>query len=247
MFIFVETSTKINLKFTIPFMKTHFNFAYIIVLVLLFSSCAQSLVYSPAVSILDTELKEKQVQFSGGVSLLPETRPEELNTTALGAQFKLGYCFTNKFNLQLSAWTDVTDKYEYFRGGYSIQSRINVFNKNKSSFEIIPRVGILFDATEIAGYGFAVDGIFLRTLNDKSYCYFGLGPIIGTYQFNQIQRGFEMAYPYGYGLIGHAAFGYKISPKLRLLLEVNPVYQNNKYDNSQYIMVSPSFTLGCVL
>ncbi|MGB3549031.1 MAG: hypothetical protein WBA17_18800, partial [Saprospiraceae bacterium] len=57
------------------------------------TSCSPSLIYSPSINLTNESLKSGEIDLSGGVELLPETRPDAIrgNQTTLGVSGQLAY------------------------------------------------------------------------------------------------------------------------------------------------------------
>jgi hypothetical protein len=224
-----------------------FGLFFNLIIVLVLMGCS-SQVYSPSLGLTGKNLKEKQIDISGGIAALPETQPHIAQNATTGVFLKVGYGFSDKVNLNFNAWSAFKNGNISSRRGYSLQSRIVINDSSKSHFEIIPRMAVVLDGNSINGYGLAVAFVYVNNITDKLFFYVGAGPAIGTQKFGKIADANQnMVYPCGFGAIGHFAFGYTILPRLRAVVEVNPIYEINKYDHQNNYIITPSITIGYVL
>ncbi len=220
---------------------------------ILLTACSPSLMYSPALSLTGNTLKKDQVNLSGGIGLLPETRPHATpDRTAVnpGANMSVAYGFSSKFNLQLNGWIALnhnTDLFTYgrLRTGFSLQSRISIAKQQNNQIDLVPGMAILFDGNTITGYGFEIPIVYLNRINDKIYFYTGGGFAAGTKEFNREKDFFQnQKYPYGMGIIGHLGLGYNIVPNLKTVLELCPIIQLNRFDGGTAYLISPTLSIG---
>ena len=211
------------------------------------SSCSSS-VYSPSLGLSGKNLKEKQIDISGGVGMLPETQPNPSKEATSGAFLKIGYGFSDNVNLNFSAWTAFSNGGISSSRGYSLQSRIVFHQQEKSHFEIIPRTAVLIDGNTINGYGLEFAAVYINNINDKLFFYIGAGAAAGTQKFSKINDANQnLVYPCGFGVIGHLAFGYNILPKLRAVMEINPILELDTFDDNYVNIITPSLTIGYML
>lgn len=218
-----------------------------LLIILLLTSCS-SLVYSPSLGLTGKKLKEKQIDISGGAGMLPETQPHIDREATEGAFLKVGYGFSDNFNLNLNVWSAFKNGTLSSRRGYSFHSRIVLKDSARSHFEIIPRTAVLIDGNSINGYGFALPIVYVNNITDRLFFYIGAGPAVGTQKFEKIKDAHQdMVYPAGFGAIGHFAFGYTIFSKLRIVAEINPILEFNEYNDELNYMLTPSLTIGYVL
>lgn len=218
-----------------------------LLIMLVLTSCS-SLVYSPSLGLTGKKLKEKQIDISGGAGMLPETQPHIARTATEGAFFKIGYGFSDNFNLNLNVWSAFKNGNLSSRRGYSLHSRIVFKDSVKSRFEIIPRTAVLIDGNSINGYGCALAFVYVNNITDKLFFYIGAGPAAGTQKFSKIKDANQhMIYPSGFGAIGHFAFGYTFLSKFRVVAEVNPIFEFNRYDDKESYLLTPSLTVGYVI
>jgi len=210
-------------------------------------SCSKSLVYSPSLNIPLSPLKEKEIDLQGGVELLPEARAENLGgkMTTIGVNGKIGYGFSNKFNLSLNGWVDIEGRENLVRLGYSITGQFLNHLNEKSRIIIIPRVGMALNGDNISGYGIATSILYQKELSEKLGYYIGVGFIWGFRGFgkNKNSDG-EYRIPMGIGIVGNLGLTKILTKELRLNIELNPIYQINTFDKNQQFILSPQIGIG---
>lgn len=224
----------------------------IILLIGLLTSCSKSLVYSPSINLPNQPLKEKEIDIQGGVELLPETRPEELqgNLTTFGMSGQLSYGFTEKFNLSVKGWGDLEGRESTIRSGYSLNGQfIKPLDENEDNRIIfLPRIGIALNGNDIAGYGLGVSAIYQQTINEKLSWYGGAGLFWGfRYLEKELNLNNEEKMPAGFGVIGNVGIGWQLSNNIRLNCEISPIYQINTFDENSQLMFSPTFGIAYTL
>lgn len=225
-------------------MKSSSIRATLLLVTLLCSGCAQSLLYSPSLHLSDKPLAEKEVELKGGIGLLPETRPlDNLDKTTPGGSLELGYGFTDAFSLYVSGWTSLEDFGS--RSGYALSSRLSLSQSTSHELVFYPRVAILLDGQDINGYGVELPVTVVLPFSPAVYSYAGAGFAYGLKEFAEQTNGNnESRSPQGYGVIGHIGFGWNISNEWRLTGEVSPLYQINTFDDRNDFIVAPAISLG---
>jgi len=211
--------------------------ALIVLFAFALSSCSNSIVYSPSLGLSADRLKKDEIDLSGGVAMLAETRPHLDEATSLGAYLDVGYGFSDKFGLYLSTWRDFDMS---FRGGIELNSRIGLYDAESLSLEVIPRAAMLIDGNILQGYGFNVPVVLIYKYNSKLYGYTGIGPVAGSYLERYIKDEF------GYGAMGHIALTYNWN-NFRFGIEVSPIYFYNRYDDRTDFVVSPAINFGYII
>jgi hypothetical protein len=215
------------------------------VTLLFFGSCMRSMVTSSALSLSDRKVKRQQVDASAGIGLLPETRPRESSYTAMGFTGKLAYGISDDFNLYGSGWVDLSDKYYSYRGGFSLSSRIGLWQNENSRVELVPRIGVLTIDIGIGAFGLGADGVYVHNTRNRLYYYTGIGLAAGAERLNRIpSRNSNISNYYGIGVIGHLGLGYNITDEWRAVIDLNPVYQYNPVEYLHQFMLSPNLSFG---
>jgi hypothetical protein len=228
---------------------------------ILFMSCSNSLVYSPALNLPVKPIAKENIDFSGGVELLPETRPgeevsdnfeipnepdpddERYGNNTFGYNFQLGYGFSDNFNLYIRGWGDLEYTGEYFRSGYALSSTLTLTDISGSTrLMIIPRIGLAIDGNYIGGYGLGMSSAIHHRFTDNFAFYSGLGFVWGFSEMGTIQDGEN-----GIGIIGNVGTAYEIFDSFRINLELSPIYQINLYDDKQQFVISGQFTIGYMI
>jgi len=228
---------------------------------ILFISCSNSLIYSPALNLPVRPIAKDNIDISGGVELLSETRPgeeisnnfeipnlvgtdEELyGNSTFGYNFQLGYGFSDKFNLYIRGWGDLENTGEYFRTGYALSSTLTLSELSESSrLMLIPRVGLALDGNYIGGYGLGLSSAIHHRFTDNFAFYSGLGFVWGFSEIGTIQDGEN-----GIGIIGNVGTSYEIFDNFRVNLELTPIYQINLYDDNQKFVMSGQFAIGYMI
>lgn len=224
-------------------MNKNWNSLLLFSIALMLSACS-SQVYSPSLGLSPENLKNKQIDISGGVAMLPETQPHIAREATEGAFVKVGFGFSDSLSLHFNMWSAFKNDKLSSRRGYSFAARWTIKTNEKSHVELIPRTAVLLDGNTINGYGFAIVPVYITPVKEKLFFYIGGGPAIGTKEFRRVERNGINVYPYGFGFVGHFAFGYTIFPNLRAVLEVNPIYEFNQYDKERTYLITPSLTVG---
>jgi len=217
-----------------------------IALGLLLSSCSPSLVYSPSFNLEQTQLEKNQLDISGGAELLPETRPQEsTKSLSFGYQAQIRYGFQENLVLGIKSWGALEGEFGYFRSGYAITAQYAKALSEKSRLLIIPRVGMALSNNDISGYGLNANLLYQRMLSSKFSFYTGGGLLWGFYDLDQRRNDQdEVRYPMGWAIGGNLGLSYRLSEKLRLNAELNPIYQLNTFDKVDHIIIAPSLNLG---
>ncbi len=208
-------------------------------------SCT-SFVYSPALSLSESQVRGGKFEIKGGVAGLPESSPDNVNK-------KVSFCVLGEIGLGLSDNINIniggfTEPSEFNRGGVSFSSRIRLFSYEKSEILTFPKTEILFDGGS-RGYGLEIPFIYLHSFSQKFYSYYGLGFAYGFDGNNKKQQNNQgiSKYREGYGIIGHIGLGWNFEKNVRLILELNPIYQINVFDDKKHFLISPTLMVGLSL
>ncbi len=216
----------------------------------LLSSCSKSLVYSPSINLTNQPIKEKQIDLQGAFELLPEARPEELGGSPItaGVSGQISYGFTERFNLTLKGWGDISSREPSIRTGYSLTGQFIKLYSEQNRLIILPRIGMALSGSDIAGYGLGLSTIYQSNINEKLSWYAGGGLIWGfRYLSKDFNRANEIKLPMGIGIMGNLGIGWQISKNFRLNCELNPIYQINTFDRNSQFLLSPSIGIGYTL
>lgn len=217
-----------------------------LLLLSILNGCAPSLVYSPSFNLEHKKFEEKEIDLSGGIELLPETRPEETNgQSTLGYQARIRYAFTDKMVLGIKTWGDMEGAFNRFRSGYSLSAQTFWALSERDRIVFIPRIGIAMSDNEVAGYGLNASVLYQYQFHSRLSVYTGAGFIWGFYDLERTFNS-EMVsrYPMGYGINANLGIALRLSPKLRVNAELNPIYQLNAFDKVNHFILAPSLNLG---
>ena len=222
------------------------QFSFLLI-ILVFAGCSKSVVYSPSLTLPSSTLKEKAIDFSGGLELMPEVRPEELSgrSTTFGAQAQIVYGFGEKFSLGAKAWFDIEHRENMLRSGYSLNAYFTKELSETSRLIYIPRAAMVLSSNDISGYGFELSSVYQKIFSDKISIYVGPGLIWG-FRYLEKERnaaGIEKL-PMGFAIKGNLGFSGDIGNALRVNCEVNPIYQINTFDDNQQFVLAPTIALG---
>lgn len=210
-------------------------------------SCSPSLTYSPSYNLSHGSLEKDKVDLSGGIEMLPETRPEQLsvNSTHLGYNFRLAYGFRENFNMNLKAWGDIQGPYSTYRMGYALSAQIIKPLSESKRILLIPRAGIVTSGSNLGGYGLGLTALRQHDLNEQFSWYTGAGLLWGFYELEPNENSLgENEIPIGYGIKANLGLACKLANQLRLNAELNPILQLNPFDEVNHFIISPSLNLG---
>jgi len=213
---------------------------------LILVSCSPSLVYSPSFNLEHARLAKNDLDISGSMELLPETRPEQsIESFALGYQAQIRYAFGDDFVMGLKTWGDLEGKFLDFRSGYALTTQFTKALSERERLLFIPRAGISLSGSEIAGYGLNANLLYQYMFTTKLSVYGGAGLLWGFYDLEQYTTNLgELRYPMGYAINTNLGMAYRINPQLRLNAEINPIFQINNFDQNQSFVLAPSLSLG---
>lgn len=223
---------------------------WIILIIGILTSCSNSLVYSPSINLPNKPLKEKEIDLQGGLELLAETRPEELqgNQTTLGLGGQLSYGFSNKFNLSLKGWADIEGRENSIRSGYALNGQFIKLIDEESRIITIPRLGIVLDGNEISGYGIGTSILYQKSISKIFSWYGGVGLLWGFRDLDKEKNyNDKEKLPMGFGILGNLGIGCQLLNTIRLNLEINPIYQINTFDENSQMLFSPTIGIGYTL
>jgi len=225
-------------------------------LTLLLTSCSQSVLYNPAISLPVKPLEERELYIQGSLGLLPETRPELLDgpSYTYAGSFQLGYGFSDKFSMSLSGWQDykwreIANLTTYrLRYGYSITGMINKQINEKASLLFIPRAGIALNDRTISGYGLGFSVGVHHKIHEKIGVYGAAGFAYGfenTKKKENTEN--ELKRPAGLGFIFNLGASGLIYKNFGWNFELSPIYTMNFFDNKQHFVVSPQVGISYLI
>lgn len=223
-------------------MKTNY---LLFVTMLLVASCS-SQVYSPSLNLTTNTLKEKQLDFHGGVEMMPETIPEEIGSkTTVGLNGHISYGFNDKFNLTAKGWTNINGISDEFRHGYSLTAQIIKNTSNKGKIIIMPSIGKALNAIIITGYGIQTAVVYQNKIANNVSWHGGSGVLWGLHGLDKEHNSKDqLRTPMGFGIMGYMGLGWQLSNSFRVNAEVNPIYQINTFERNAHFIISPTVGLG---
>jgi hypothetical protein len=195
-------------------------------------------------------LSEKQLDLQGGLEMMPEARPDQVEGAGLttGVSGRLSYGFSDRFTMGLHAWGEVENRLGNFRGGYALQAQIYYPVSPGQQFIFIPKVGMVLNASTISGYGLEGALVYQKLFNPRFSAYAGGGLAVGIHELEKQQNiENELKIPMGMALIGHLGLSWQLTVHLRLNAEVHPIYQINSFDEVQHFLLSPHIGIGYTL
>lgn len=219
----------------------------LLVFAALLTACSPSLTYSPSYNLSHGALEKDQVDLSGGVEMLPETRPGETDevTTTLGYNIRVAYGFRENFNMNVKAWGDIQGPFNSSRSGYALSAQFIKSLADNERLLFIPQAGIATGGFNIGGFGIGFSTLRQHDLNANFSWYTGGGFIWG---FNELESSLNAfgreEIPMGYAFRANLGLAYKIADRLRINAELNPIFQINPYDEVNHFIVAPSLNLG---
>lgn len=186
------------------------------------------------------------MEISGGIELLPETRPQETGSnSSIGYQARLRYAFTDKLVLGIKTWGDITGTFNRFRSGYSLSAQTFRALSERDRILFIPKIGFAMSDNEVAGFGASASFLYQYQFHTNFSLYTGAGFLWGFYELEQaLNNEMESRYPMGYGINANLGIAYRFNQKLRLNAELNPLYQINSFDQVENLILAPSFSLA---
>ncbi|MCB9352968.1 MAG: hypothetical protein R2791_04845 [Saprospiraceae bacterium] len=221
---------------------------FVLTILCMLLGCSKSLVYSPSVHLSNRPLKEKEIDLQGGVELLPEARPETLggNPTTLGMHGQIGYGFGNRFNMSVKGWVDMEGRENLTRTGYSLAGQFLLPVDSSSRWIVLPRIGMALNGSEVSGYGIGTSLLYQQSINRNISWYGGLGLAWGFRYLDRkdLNTENEEKLPMGLGLIGNAGLSWEFIDRLRLNVELSPIYQLNTFDENSQFLLSPAMGIG---
>lgn len=216
------------------------------------ASCSQSAVYSPSYNLSTESLKKDQIDFQGGIELMPEARTETLGgrPSTLGLNTQINYGISDEFNLGVKAWGDIEGRESVNRGGFAISAQFIRTLSESEKLIILPRAGMALSngIESVLGYGFSSTLLYQKTIHSNVSLYTGLGVIYGIHDLGlginarNIQR-----LQSGFGLTANAGLAWQFYSNFRLNFELNPVYQINNFDENAQLLISPSLGIAYLL
>ena len=214
----------------------------ILLLISFLNSCSKSLVYSPSVNLPHQLLKKDQLDIGGGIELLPETRPERLSgeSVTFGMNGQIAYGFSDRMNLTLKGWLDLQGRESSLRSGLSLHAQFIKKKSGKRHWVLLPRAGFAMSNDNIRGYGLSLALLHHEELNENLGYYFGTGLAWGArYLSKDLNDKMESKLPMGFGGMMHAGFSWAVTKKMRLNVELSPIFQIQTFDKNQLLMFSP--------
>jgi hypothetical protein len=225
-------------------------------LTLLLTSCSQSVLYNPAISLPVKPLEEKELFVQGSLGLLPETRPELLNgpSYTYAGCFQLGYGFSDRFSMSLSGWHDfewrefATPTSYRLRYGYSITGVINKQINEKSTLLFIPRAVVALHDRMISGYGLGLSTGIHHKIHEKIGIYGAAGFACGFENTKKkVNTENELKRPAGLALIFNLGASGLIYKNFGWNFELSPIYTMNFFDNKQHFILSPQVGISYLI
>lgn len=195
-------------------------------------------------------LKEGELDFSGGIELMPEARAEELGgrSTTIGLNGQMSYALKNQFIISTKSWLDVEGRENYFRSGHSLSAQIIKPKTNQSRFIILPRIGVALNDDDIKGYGIIASIFYHEEMSERFSFYFGGGVLWGFQNLGRsTNSNGEDKIPMGLELIGHTGIAVDLSKGFRLNVEITPIIQLNSFDENYQVILSPQVGFGFTL
>lgn len=226
--------------------KTRF-WLQLLVFAALLTSCSPSLTYSPSYNLSHGALEKDKVDLSGGIELLPETRPDEVNgvSTTLGYNFRVAYGFRENFNMNVKAWGDIQGPFNSGRGGYALSAQFIKDLADNKRLLFIPRAGFATGGFNVGGYGIGFTTLRQHDLNSRFSWYTGGGLMWGFNELEAELNAFGRSeIPMGYALKANLGLVYEIADHLRINAELNPIFQLNPFDEVNHFIIAPSLNLG---
>lgn len=216
------------------------------------AGCSQSAVYSPSYNLSTESLKKDQIDFQGGMELMPEARAETLGgrPTTLGLNTQISYGISDEFNLSVKAWGDIEGRESVNRGGFALSAQFIRTLSESEKLIILPRAGMaLSDGIEsVLGYGFSSTILYQKTIHSNVSLYTGLGLIYGIHDLGEsINTAGIRRLQSGFGLTANAGFAWQFHSNFRFNFELNPVYQINNFDENAQLLLSPSVGIAYLL
>lgn len=216
-------------------------------LLLTLVACSPSLTYSPSYNLSHGALEKDQVDLSGGIELLPETRPEKVNgvSTSLGYNLRVAYGFRENFNMNVKAWGDIRGPFSSSRGGYALSAQFIKELADNKRLLFIPRAGIATGGFNVDGFGIGFSTLRQHDLNERFSWYTGGGLIWGFNELESTENYLgQNEFPMGYALKANLGLAYQLGNHLRLNAELNPIFQLNPFDAVNHFIIAPSLNLG---
>lgn len=215
-----------------------------VLIVILASSCARSLSYSPSVNLPTKTLSKGEFDLQAGGEMFPESRPEEVtNNTSIGVHGTLSYGVSESFNIGVKSWLDSGNDPVDSRLGFSLNAQFIKEKSPESRWLILPRIGIVNFGD---GYGVGNSFIYQKEQGNNFSWYSGFGVGWGFSELNKVSYNSNAAprLPFGYLVMGHLGLSYNLTNSFRLNCELNPLYQLNTFDENSQLLVSPSIGIA---
>jgi len=219
----------------------------ILITIFLLSSCSRSLVYSPSVNLPNKMLDEGGIDLSGGIELMPETRPDSLigSPTTIGLNGQITYAIRDLAHFHIKGWVDIEQRENLTRSGFSMGWNFIKERNSESRIVFIPKLGIAMSGDDTQGLGLKFSAIYHQELSEKLSFYIGGGLIWGARSGDKIlnSEGIEKL-PMGYGFIIHSGLAFEVVKGLRVNFELTPIFQINTFDKNQQLLLSPQIGIG---
>jgi hypothetical protein len=211
-------------------------------LILLLHCSCSNYVYAPAVLLSHKPLQKGAFDLRAGVGELPKVKPNSPRTTE-GGIIGVGYGFTKNINMYVDAWSDLSGTRFWYKAGISTSSRVCIWSNERAQLIVYPKVAALKNGEKFDAFAFQLSMLYLRTIADDFYGYWGIAGVTGTREIGTHKYRSEKVY----GAIGHFGLGYQLSSYFRVALEVNPIYQYNYYYEKGSFILSPTFAIGYLI
>lgn len=209
---------------------------YIILILPFLIGCAESLVYSPSVSLQEKKIEKGEFVANGSFELLPETRTQNVESgLSEGLAYSFSYGISENESVSLKGWNSIdSGPISQYRHGYSIGYIIDK-SENSTGLIYYPRVSFVMDENSIEGGGLSFNTIYRKKLTNKFSLYGGGGLVFGWRDIIN-----ENNNQFGYGILLNLGASYRIHKYVGINLELNPIYQVNRFDEKSQFLTSPS-------
>lgn len=209
---------------------------YIILILPFLIGCAESLVYSPSISLQEKKIKKGEFVANGSFELLPETRPERAESgLSEGLAYGLSYGVDENSSIRLKGWNSINSgSISHYRHGYSIGYMIDN-SENSTGFIHYPRFSFVLDENSIEGGAISFNSVYRKKFTNVFALYGGGGLVLGWRDvINEVKN------QYGYGVLINFGASYRVYKNLGINVELNPVFQINRFDENTNFLTSPS-------
>jgi len=210
-------------------------------MILVMASCSPSLVYSPSLQVPEAPLSRGQFQAGGGIGMLAEARPNEINhKTSGGAEFFSWFAISRSVALQAKWWKDISDHNpaNRNRNGVSLAAIVTVKSTASAGrLAVMPQAALLLDGGSAEGNGLACALIYWPPGIGSFHPYIALRPVFGM-------RNIYGSGEWGWGVIGNMGIAISLAKTFRVNMEAAGIRQVNKYDRRTDDIFAPGITVS---